>query len=165
MSERGGAVHVVTTRRTYKGRVYETHLLRRSYRDGDRVKNETLGNLSHLPAPVIELVRRALRGETFVPVAERLEVLGSRPHGHVQAVRVAMQRLGIESLIGTRPSSERERILALIAAREGINEVFAQFPDTQIYVCAIDPELNDKKYIVPGLGDAGDRIFNTRSVE
>ena len=117
MSERGGAVHVVTTRRTYKGRVYETHLLRRSYRDGDRVKNETLGNLSHLPAPVIDLVRRALRGETFVPVAERLEVLGSRPHGHVQAVRVAMQRLGIESLIGTRPSPERDRILALIAAR------------------------------------------------
>jgi hypothetical protein len=117
MSERGGAVHVVTTRRTYKGRVYETHLLRRSYRDGDRVKNETLGNLSHLPAPVIDLVRRALRGETFVPVAERLEVLGSRPHGHVQAVHLAMQRLGIESLIGSRPSPERDRILALIAAR------------------------------------------------
>ena len=117
MSVRGGAVHVVTTRRTYKGRVYETHLLRRSYREGDRVKNETLGNLSHLPAPVIDLVRRALRGETFVPVAERLEVLGSRPHGHVHAVRLAMQRLGIESLLGSRPSSERERVLALIAAR------------------------------------------------
>ena len=49
-------MHVVTTRCTYKGRVYETHLLRRSYREGDRVKNETLGNLSHLPAPVIDLV-------------------------------------------------------------------------------------------------------------
>ena len=83
-------MHVVTTRRNYKGRVYETHLLRRSYREGDRVKNETLGNLSHLPAPLIDLVRRALRGETFVPVAERLEVLGSRPHGHVHAVRLAM---------------------------------------------------------------------------
>ncbi len=110
-------MHVVTTRRTYKGRVYETHLLRRSYREGDRVKNETLGNLSHLPAPVIDLVRRALRGETFVPLTERLEVLGSRPHGHVQAVRLAMQRLGIDSLIGSRPSPERDRILALIAAR------------------------------------------------
>jgi hypothetical protein len=62
-------------------------------------------------------VRRALRGEIFVPLAERLEVLGSRPHGHVQALRVAMQRLGIESLIGSRPSAERDRILALIAAR------------------------------------------------
>jgi uracil phosphoribosyltransferase len=57
------------------------------------------------------------------------------------------------------------KLLAIIAAREGIDEVFSQFPDTQIYVCAIDPVLNDKKYIVPGLGDAGDRIFNTRPVE
>jgi len=117
MSERGGAAHVVTTRRTYKGRVYETHLLRRSYRDGDRVRNEILGNLSHLPAAVIDLVRRALRGETFVPVSARLEVLASRSHGHVQAVRRAMQRLGIEALIGSRPSPQRDRILALIAAR------------------------------------------------
>src|SRR5262245_13673965 len=57
------------------------------------------------------------------------------------------------------------KLLAIIAAREGIDEVFAQFPDTQIYVCAIDPDLNDKKYIVPGLGDAGDRIFNTQPPE
>ena len=110
-------MHVVTTRRRYKGRVYETHLLRRSYREDGRVKNQTLGNLSHLPEPVIDLVRRALRGETFVPLAERLEVLGSRPHGHVQAVRLAMQRLGIESLIASRASPERDRICALIAAR------------------------------------------------
>jgi hypothetical protein len=117
MSERGGAVHVVTTRRRYKGRVYATHLLRRSYREDGRVKNETLGNLSHLPESLIDVVRRSLRGETFVPMAARLEVLGARAHGHVQAVRLAMQRLGIESLIGSRPRPERERICALIAAR------------------------------------------------
>jgi len=57
------------------------------------------------------------------------------------------------------------KLLALIAARDGIDEVFSQFPNTQIYVCAIDPELNAKKYIVPGLGDAGDRIFNTQPSE
>jgi uracil phosphoribosyltransferase len=57
------------------------------------------------------------------------------------------------------------KLLAIIAAREGIDEVFSQFPDTQIFVCAIDPELNAKKYIVPGLGDAGDRIFNTQPGE
>ena len=45
MAERGGAVHVVTTQRRYKGRVYATHLLRRSYREAGRVKNETLGDL------------------------------------------------------------------------------------------------------------------------
>ena len=117
MSERGGAVHVVTTRRRYKGREYATHLLRRSYREEGRVKNETLGNLSHLPEPLIDIVRRALRGEAFVPAAARLQIGRSRGHGHVQAVRLAMERLGIDSLIGSRPSPERERICALIAAR------------------------------------------------
>lgn len=57
------------------------------------------------------------------------------------------------------------KLLGIIAAREGIDEVIAQFPETQIYTCAIDPELNAKKYIVPGLGDAGDRIFNTQPGE
>jgi hypothetical protein len=86
MSERGGAVHVVTTRRRYKGRVYATHLLRRSYREEGRVKNETLGNLSHLPESLIDVVRRSLRGETFVPLAARLEILGldlTRFSGHL----------------------------------------------------------------------------------
>ena len=49
MAKREGAVHVSTTRRHYKGKTYETTLLRRSYREGGKVKNETLGNLSHLP--------------------------------------------------------------------------------------------------------------------
>jgi len=117
MSQRGGAVHVVTTRRRYKGRVYSTHLLRRSFREGEKVKNETVGNLSHLPEPLIEVIRRALHGETFVAVGERLQILRSRPHGHVQAVRAAMQRLGLESLIASRPSPERDRVCAMVAAR------------------------------------------------
>jgi uracil phosphoribosyltransferase len=53
------------------------------------------------------------------------------------------------------------KLLALIASEEGCKLVETEFPEAQIYVCQIDPELNDKKYIVPGLGDAGDRIFNT----
>jgi uracil phosphoribosyltransferase len=52
-------------------------------------------------------------------------------------------------------------LLSIQAAEEGIKRVESEFPDSQIYVCQIDPNLNDKKYIVPGLGDAGDRIFNT----
>lgn len=54
------------------------------------------------------------------------------------------------------------KLLSVIASREGIDHVAAMFPETQIYVCAIDPELNAHKFIVPGLGDAGDRIFNTQ---
>ena len=58
------------------------------------------------------------------------------------------------------------KLLSIIAARDGIEAVSQRFPDTQIFVCAIDPELNTNKFIVPGLGDAGDRTFNTlRSLE
>jgi uracil phosphoribosyltransferase len=53
------------------------------------------------------------------------------------------------------------KLLSVIAAQPGIDEVHKQFPTAQIYVCAVDPELNQHKFIVPGLGDAGDRTFNT----
>ncbi len=117
MATRTGAAHVVTTKRKYKGKVYETHLLRRSYRDGGKVKNETLGNLSHLPKPVIEIIRRSLRGETFVPVTEAFEITQSRPHGHVQAVTTAMQRLRFASLVSSKASRYRDLVLAMVAAR------------------------------------------------
>src|SRR3974390_1383417 len=115
MPQRGGAVHVVTTRRQYKGREYVTHLLRRSYRENGKVKNETVGNISHLPEPVVDVVRRALRGESLVPAAQQLEILRSRPHGHVQAVRAGMQALGFESLIASRASPERDLVCAMVA--------------------------------------------------
>ena len=54
------------------------------------------------------------------------------------------------------------KLLSIIAAEEGIKRVEAEYPDAQIYVCQIDPDLNDRKFIVPGLGDAGDRMFNTQ---
>jgi uracil phosphoribosyltransferase len=53
------------------------------------------------------------------------------------------------------------KLLSLIAAEEDVKLVESEFPDSQIYVCQIDADLNDRKFIVPGLGDAGDRIFNT----
>lgn len=117
MSRRGGSVHVVTTTRRYKDRVYKTHLLRRSYREDGKVKNETVGNLSHLPDAVIEMIRRALRGEQLLPVEEQFEVLRSQHHGHVLAVLTAMRRLGLETLVATRRSRERDLVLALVAAR------------------------------------------------
>jgi transposase len=117
MPKRVGSAHVVTTTRQYKGKTYRTHLLRRSYREGNAVKNETLGNLSHLPEPLIEVIRRSLQGEQFVPVAERFEIVGSQMHGHVQAVNAAMQRLGFASLLASQPSRERSLVLAMVAAR------------------------------------------------
>jgi transposase len=117
MPARTGTAHVVTTTRRYKDQVYRTHLLRRSYREDGKVKNETLGNLSHLPEPLIEIIRRALAGESFVPVGEAFEVAGSRAHGHVQAVARAMQRLGLAELISTKACRERDLVLAMVAAR------------------------------------------------
>jgi hypothetical protein len=117
MPARTGTAHVVTTTRRYKDQVYRTHLLRRSYREGGTVKNETLGNLSHLPESLIDIVRRSLQGETFVPVGEAFEVVGSRGHGHVQAVARAMQRLDFASLIAAKPSRERDLVRAMVAAR------------------------------------------------
>ena len=117
MPTRKPAVHVVTTQRRYKDRVYTTHLLRRSYREDGKVRNTTVGNLSHLPEPVIDLVRRALRGETLVPAEAALQVLRSRPHGHVAAVLGTLRALGLDRLLGVRRSRERDLCLALVAAR------------------------------------------------
>jgi hypothetical protein len=94
-----------------------TVLLRESYRDGKTVKKRTLANLSALPADQIELIRQVLRGEKLVAPASLFEIDGSRHHGHVQAVWLAMQRLGLPQLLSTRPCAERQRVLAMIAAR------------------------------------------------
>jgi len=57
---------------------------------------------------------------------------------------------------------KRIRMLNIIAAPEGVAAVHAAHPDVEIYVAALDEKLNDHGYIVPGLGDAGDRIFGTK---
>src|SRR5688500_18637969 len=117
MARRGGAVHVVTTRRQYKDRVYETHLLRRTCREGGRVRNETVGNLSHLPPETIELVRRSLRGERFLSVDESFAVGQSLPHGHVEAVLQMSRRLELARLLDRQPSRERSLCLAMLVER------------------------------------------------
>ncbi len=71
--------------------------------------------------------------------------------GSVMAALMTLREWGVKQV----------KVASLIASREGIDAVEAQFPEAQIYVCQIDPILNDQKFIVPGLGDAGDRIFNT----
>ncbi len=116
MPDRGRAVHVATTRRHYKGRTYETHLLRHTYREGGKVKSETVGNISHLPAELIDLVRRGLRGERFV-AADGLEIRRSLPHGHVVAVLGMLRALGLEGLIERAPSRQRDLVVGMIAAR------------------------------------------------
>ena len=61
-----------------------------------------------------------------------------------------------------RGGAKQIKLMCLVAAPEGINVVNAAHPDVEIYAAAVDERLNDHGYIVPGLGDAGDRIFGTK---
>ena len=121
MTAHTGAMHVakVVGRYTAKSgerREYVSHLLRRTYRDGAKVKHETLANLSALPAPAIEAVRASLAGKTLVEVGDYLEVTRSRPHGHVAAVAAQAKALGLPALLGPA-GRQRDLALALIIAR------------------------------------------------
>ncbi len=94
-----------------------TVLLRESYREGTKVHKRTLANLSSLSAAQIEAIRAVLAGQAVQLAAQSLEITASRPHGHVQAVAQTMQRLDFASLLGSKPSRERELVLAMVAAR------------------------------------------------
>jgi transposase len=117
MATRGGAVHVATTKRVYKGKTYVTHLLRRSIRKGNTVTHETLGNLSHLPDHLIDLIKRSLKGETFVSAADAFRITRSLPHGHVEAVLKMIGTLGLDELIASEPSRRRDLVVAMIVER------------------------------------------------
>jgi len=92
-------------------------LLRESYREGGRVKKRTLANLSHLSDATIEGLRRVLRGDSVVAPDDAFTIARSRPHGHVAAVVGTIRRLGVDRLLASRRSPERDRAVALIAAR------------------------------------------------
>jgi transposase len=108
---------VATTKRVYNGKTYVTHLLRRSIRKGKTVTHETLGNLSHLPDHVIDLIRRSLKGESFVPAGQVIRITRSTPHGHVEAVLTMIRQLGVDELIAAEPSRQRDLVIAMIAER------------------------------------------------
>jgi hypothetical protein len=112
---------VTTQRRHYTGkdgreRVYETQLLRRSWREGGKVRNETVANLSKLPAETIELIRASLAGERFVPAGQQARVARSLPHGHAAAVHTMARKLGFPGLLGPA-GPERDLAYALIVSR------------------------------------------------
>ena len=97
-------------------RVYETHLLRRSYREDGKVRNETVANVSGLPAETIGVLRLSLAGKTLVEAGTDITITRSVPHGHVAAVWAVAQKLGLPALLG--PAGRvRDLALALIISR------------------------------------------------
>src|SRR5450759_2077256 len=93
------------------------YVLRESVREGKHVRKRTLANLSSLSDEQIFAIRAVLRGDPMQSPAERFEVVGSKVHGAAQAVRVAMRRLELPRLLGSRPSPERDLVLAMVASR------------------------------------------------
>jgi transposase len=94
--------------------VYTSYLLRRSYREGGKVRHENLGNLSHLPAHVIEAIRAMLAGKVLLDVEEAFQIERSLPHGHVAAVLGVLRELDLERLISRQRSRERDLAVAMI---------------------------------------------------
>jgi len=92
-------------------------LLREGYREGGKVKTRTLANLSKLPPEALAALRQVLKGDKLIKAGEAFEAIASPHHGHVQAVWIAMQRLGFANLIASRPSRQRDLAVAMVAAR------------------------------------------------
>jgi len=97
--------------------VYTAHLLRRSYREGGKVKKQTLANLSHLPDELIELIRAGLRGERFVAAGEAFQIERSLPAGHVEAALQMARRLEMARLLDRARSRQRDLCLAMLVQR------------------------------------------------
>ena len=97
-------------------RDYSSAYLRRTYRDGGTVKNETVANISALPDHVIDLIDAGLKGQHMVPAGEAVTITRSVPHGHVAAVHAMARTLGVPALLGP-PCPQRDLALALIISR------------------------------------------------
>lgn len=117
MPARTGPVHVAIIKRTHKGKEYKTYLLRRTYREGGKVKHETLGNISHLGSELIDMVQRSFKGEVFVTASEAVEITRSLPHGHIAAILGTIRKLGLDRLLSKKRSREQCLALAMIVLR------------------------------------------------
>jgi hypothetical protein len=121
MTAHSGAMHVARNKRTYvaksgERRVYESVLVRRTYRDGGKVRHETLANLSALPAEAAAAVEATLKGQRLVPAGQAVTITRSVPHGHVAAVHAMAAKLGLPGLLGPAGRA-RDLALALIISR------------------------------------------------
>ena len=121
MSRGSEKVHVVRVRKTHVDkhghpRQYSSAYLRRTYREGKRVRNETVANLSALPEHVIDWIDAGLKGEQLVPAGSEFTITRSLPHGHVAAVAAMAHQLGFPGLLGPACRS-RDLVWALMISR------------------------------------------------
>jgi hypothetical protein len=121
MGQQAAAMHVARIRSSHvdkqgRRRDYESRYLRRTYRDGGKVRHETLASLSGLPASVVDAIEAALKGTALVPAAQAVTITASLPHGHVAAVHAMAVKLGLPALLGPA-CPQRDLALALVVSR------------------------------------------------
>jgi len=121
MGQKPAAMHVARIRSSHvdkQGRRhdYESRYLRRTYRDGGKVKHETLASLSGLADQTVDSIEAALKGTALVPAGQAVTITSSLPHGHVAAVHAMAARLGLPGLLGPA-GPQRDLALALVISR------------------------------------------------
>jgi hypothetical protein len=121
MPRKQGRVHVVRVRKTHvdkqgQRREYTSAYLRRTYRDGATVRNETVANLSMLPPEAVDAIEATLKGQTLVAAGSEFAITRSLPHGHVAAVAAMARQLGLPALLGPA-GRRRDIVLALVISR------------------------------------------------
>ena len=114
-------MHVARNQRGYvtksgEERVYETILLRRSFRDGAKVRHETLANLSKLPPELVAAIEASTKGQTLIPAGSEFSKARSLPHGDVAAVAAMARKLELAALLGPACRA-RDIVVALIISR------------------------------------------------
>jgi len=135
-------VHVVRVRKTHvdkqgQPREYASAYLRRTYREGKWVRNETVANLSALPGHIVDWIDAGLKGAQLVPAGGEFTIARSLPHGHVAAVAAMARTLGFPALLGPACRA-RDLALALIVSRvcrpASKLSTLAWWPDTTLGV-------------------------------
>jgi transposase len=96
---------------------HPTILLRQSYREGNRVRKRTIANLTAVPVEAVAALRRVLKGQKLVPSDQAWAIERSIPHGHVRAVLGTIRKLGLDTIIASKPSPQRDLVVAMIAER------------------------------------------------
>jgi hypothetical protein len=133
-------MHVARNKSSYvaksgEERVYESVLLRRTYREGPKVKHQTLANLSMLPAEAVAALEATLKGQTLVSAGSEFTIVRSLPHGHVAAAAAMARKLGLPTLLGPRCRA-RDIVVALIISRvlrpKSKLSTLAWWPDTTL---------------------------------
>src|SRR5208283_5714689 len=92
-------------------------LLREGVREGSKVVKRTLANLTDWPSSKVESLRRLLRDQPLVPLDERFRTERTLPHGHVEAVLTTIRKLRLDTILASKRSPERDRVVAMIAQR------------------------------------------------